>query len=341
MRRCIDLAKNGLEKTYPNPMVGCVIVHNNKIISEGWHRKAGEPHAEVNAIQNLKDDSLIKDSTVYVSLEPCSHFGKTPPCADLIIEKGFKKVMIGMTDPFAKVKGRGIKKLLDNGCQVVVGICEDECYELNKRFITFHEKHRPYIILKWAESQDGYLSPLAFGKDNKKEPVWLTNNYSKQLVHQWRAQEQAILVGTNTALMDNPELTARLYKGNNPTRILIDKDLKVPKASKIFSSHANTLVFTQKSSFTSTENIEYVDIDFNENIVPQILKELHKRDIQSLIVEGGRQTLQSFIDSKLWDEARVFKAEVNFNKGTKSPDFQGKLIKSDKIIDDELKNYNR
>ncbi len=339
MKRCIDLAKNGFGQTYPNPMVGCVIVHGDKIIGEGWHRKAGEAHAEVNAINNLKDENLIKSSTIYVSLEPCSHYGKTPPCADLIVDKGFQKVVIGMTDPFAKVKGRGIKKLLDNGCQVIVGVCEKECYELNKRFITFHEKKRPYIILKWAESQDGFLSPYKFGAFEHKEPVWLTNSYSKQLVHQWRTEEQAILVGTHTALMDDPALTARLFKGSNPLRVLIDKDLVVLETANIFSKGAKTLVFTAKTVEKKSDHLEYIRIDFSQGIIAQILNVLHQKDIQSLIVEGGRHTLQGFIDHNLWDEARVFKTKIIFQDGTKAPDFLSKHCQSEMIMEDELKIF--
>lgn len=341
MSRCIELAKNGFGQTYPNPMVGCVIVHNDKIIAEGWHKKAGEPHAEVNAINKLKDESLIKISTIYVSLEPCSHFGKTPPCADLIIEKGFKNVVIGTTDPFARVKGRGIKKLLDNNCHVIVGVCEDACFDLNKRFITFHEKQRPYIILKWAESKDGYISPYEFGKPENKTPVWLTNAYSKQLVHQWRTEEQAIMVGTNTALMDNPALTARLLEGKNPLRILIDKNLKVPETAKIFSEEAKTLVFTARQVHSKTEHIEFVNINFNQNIIPQMLKVLHEKNIQSIIVEGGSILLQSFIDINVWDEARVFKTNAALEKGTKAPKFEAELLNSMSILNDELKYYKR
>jgi diaminohydroxyphosphoribosylaminopyrimidine deaminase/5-amino-6-(5-phosphoribosylamino)uracil reductase len=339
MKRCIDLAKNGLGQTYPNPMVGCVIVHEGKIIAEGWHRKAGEAHAEVNAISQLKDKSLIKTSILYVSLEPCSHYGKTPPCADLIVEKGFKKVVIGTTDPFAKVKGRGIKKLLDHHCDVIVGVCEEQCYALNKRFFTFHEKQRPYIILKWAESHDGFISPYKFGKAEHKEPVWLTNSYSKQLVHQWRAEEQAILVGTHTALMDNPALTVRLMKGKNPLRVLIDKDLMVPKTAKIFSKAAKTLVFTEKSVESASDHIEHVRIDFSQDIISQILNVLHQKDIQSLIVEGGKYTLQSFIDQNLWDEARVFRTSVKFNKGTKAPEFTAESFRTEFLIEDEVNFY--
>lgn len=340
MSRCIELAKNGFGQTYPNPMVGCVIVHDDKIIAEGWHKKAGEPHAEVNAINNLKYKSLIKTSTIYVSLEPCSHFGKTPPCADLIVETGFKKVVIGMTDPFSKVKGRGIKKLFENGCHVTVGVCEDDCHELNKRFITFHEQQRPYVILKWAESKDGFLSPFEFGKQTAQDPVWLTNSYSKQRVHRWRSQEQAILVGKHTALMDNPSLTTRLWQGPNPTRILIDKHLEVPKTHSIFSADANTIVFTDKAPEPSNTNVKYIEIDFEKEVITQLLKNLHKENIQSLIVEGGRITLQSFIDLGLWDEARVFRSPKLLHQGTKAPDFDAEVVKSEMILEDELRVYS-
>lgn len=340
MKRCIDLAKNGFGQTYPNPMVGCVIVHQDNIIAEGWHHHAGEPHAEVNAIRKIQDESLIKNSTIYVSLEPCSHFGRTPPCADLIVEKGFKTIFIGMTDPFAKVKGRGIKKLFDRGCKVRLGVCEGDCFDLNKRFITFHEKQRPYIILKWAESQDGFLSPFEYEKSANHDPVWLTNAYSKQLVHQWRAEEQAILVGTHTALMDNPSLTARLWKGSHPLRLLIDRQLRVPQTASIFSADAETLVFTEKKSLTKApSHVEFCEIDFNQNIIPQMLNALHKRQIQSLIVEGGRHTLQGFIDGNFWDEARVFKSKTLLGQGTKAPQLRAEAIKTQDIVSDKLEYY--
>lgn len=340
MRRCLDLAKNAFGQTYPNPMVGCVIVHQDKIIAEGWHQRAGESHAEVNAINQIKDESLIKKSTLYVSLEPCNHFGKTPPCADLIIDKGFKKIVIGSIDPFAKVKGKGIQKLMANGCHVVLGVLEKECLDLNKRFITFHTYKRPYIILKWAESSDGYLSPFKFGEDLKEDPVWLTTPYSKQLVHQWRSQEQAILVGTRTALMDNPALTTRLWKGQNPLRLVIDKDLKIPKSAKIFSDDAKTLVFTgQVKDSNENENIHYCQLDFERPLLPQLFNELFEREIQSLIVEGGEATLQAFIDAGLWDEARVFKSSKVLKKGTKSPTLKLKQNRTQSILDDQLYYY--
>ena len=340
MRRCIDLAKNGLGQTYPNPMVGCVIVHNNKIIGEGWHHKAGEPHAEVNAIQNIKDESLIKDSTLYVSLEPCSHFGKTPPCADLIIDKGFKKVIIGTADPFAKVKGRGIQKLIKHGCQVILGVLEDECLALNKRFMTFHKKQRPYIILKWAESADGFLSPFVYGHDTAKEAVWLTNAYAKQLVHKWRSEEQAIMVGTHTALMDNPALTTRLWQGQNPVRILIDKDSKISLEAKIFSKDTKTLVFTKHlPKQNNLYNQAYFKLNFEQPILPQLLIELHHQNLQSLIVEGGAVTLQYFINQNLWDEARVFKSPKKLHNGTPIPIFKAQALTSKAIIQDKLTIY--
>ena len=338
MTRCIDLAKNGLGQTYPNPMVGCVVVYEDKVIAEGWHHRAGEPHAEVNAIKQISDESLIKHATLYVSLEPCSHYGKTPPCADLIIDKGFKKIVIGSIDPFAKVKGKGIQKIMANGGEVVLGVLEDECLDLNKRFMTFHNHKRPYIILKWAESQDGFLSPFEFGKDQHQAPVWLTNSYSKQLVHQWRSEEQAILVGTHTVLMDNPALTTRLWKGKHPLRVVIDKDLKIPNTAKVFSDEAQTLVFTahQKSKLKTTE---FCQIDFDQPVLPQLLNELYNRDIQSLIVEGGQATLQAFIDANLWDEARVFKSPKQLNGGTHSPHFKAQLFQTKQIVKDELKLF--
>ena len=250
INRCIQLAKNGLGTTYPNPMVGSVIVYNDEIIGEGWHQKAGESHAEVNAINSVKDKSLLSKSTIYVSLEPCSHFGKTPPCCDLIIKNNIPNVVIGTVDPFAKVAGNGIKKLLEAGKNVTIGILEDECNDLNKRFFTFHTKKRPYIILKWAESADGFIAPSS--KD-KKEPVWITNEISRQLVHKWRSEEQAILVGTQTVLDDNPSLTTRDWFGKNPIRIVLDQNNKISKENHIFDSQAKTL------------SISKDEINFNNN----------------------------------------------------------------------------
>jgi len=336
--RCIQLAKLGLGNTYPNPLVGSVIVHEGVIIGEGYHKKAGGPHAEVNAINSVNDKSLIPKSTLYVSLEPCSHYGKTPPCADLIIKNGFKNVVIGTQDPFAKVNGLGIKKLLEAGCRVKVGACENECLALNKRFFTFHQKKRPYIILKWAESKDGFISPYTFQHYKNKPPVWLTNPASKQLVHQWRTEEMAILVGTHTALMDNPELTVRQATGKNPISILIDRTLRVPETHRIFNTASKTYVLTEIEK-KNNGYVSYFKIDFSENIIPELLDILYENGIQSLIVEGGKHTLDSFINLNLWDEARVFKTQVEFNEGTKAPDFNYNISEIKHVVDDELYVY--
>ncbi|WP_281298405.1 bifunctional diaminohydroxyphosphoribosylaminopyrimidine deaminase/5-amino-6-(5-phosphoribosylamino)uracil reductase RibD [Flavobacterium limnophilum] len=316
IRRCIELAKNGLGTTYPNPMVGSVIVCDGKIIGEGWHKKSGEPHAEVNAVNAVKDKSLLKKSTIYVSLEPCSHFGKTPPCCDLIIENKIPNVVIGTVDPNIKVAGNGIKKLLEAGANVTVGILETECNELNKRFFTFHEKKRPYIILKWAESQDGFIAPLT---KQEQKPVWITNEFSRQLVHKWRSEEQAILVGTQTVIDDNPKLDTRDWSGNNPVRIVLDQHNRIPKDSRIFNNQAKTIVLTNSSNTINEENIIFEIIDFKQNVASQIADFLYRHQIQSVIVEGGRQTLQTFIDENLWDEARLFVGNNSFKKGIKAP----------------------
>ncbi len=333
MLRCIQLAKNGLGTTYPNPLVGCVIVYENKIIGEGWHEQSGMPHAEVNAITSVKNQTLLKDATIYVSLEPCSHFGKTPPCANLIIEKGIKNVIIGSMDPNPKVAGNGIKLLKDKGCNVVEGILEKKCSDLNKRFFTFFKKQRPYIILKWAETLDGFISPK-----NKigKSPVWITNKRSRQLVHKWRAEEASILIGTNTALEDNPSLTTRDWDGNSPIRWVIDKNLKIPLEANVFDNSAKTIVITELRK-ENKEYLIYETIDFSKNIAQQICEIIYRYKIQSLIVEGGAKTLQTFIDENLWDEARVFKGIPLFKEGIKAPLINGNLVSETKIKQDSLK----
>lgn len=316
IRRCIELAKNGLGTTYPNPMVGSVIVCGDKIIGEGWHKKSGEPHAEVNAVNSVKDKSLLKKSTIYVSLEPCSHFGKTPPCCDLIIENQIPNVVIGTVDPNMKVAGNGIKKLMEAGINVTVGILENECYELNKRFFTFHEKKRPYIILKWAESQDGFIAPLT---KQEHKPVWITNEFSRQLVHKWRSEEQAILVGTQTVIDDNPKLDVRDWTGKNPTRIVLDQNNRIPKNSQIFDNQSETIIFSKSTTSNPKENGNFEGIDFDQNLASQIIDVLYQHQIQSVIIEGGRQTLQTFIDENLWDEARIFIGTNSFENGIKAP----------------------
>ncbi len=337
IKRCIELAQNGLGTTYPNPMVGSVVVHNNKIIGEGWHRKAGEPHAEVNAINSVSNEALLKDAVIYVSLEPCSHYGKTPPCSDLIIAKGIKKVVIGTMDPFAKVAGRGIKKLLDAGCKVKVGVLEDECLELNKRFFTFHKKQRPYIILKWAQTTDCFIAPII--QDNNR-PVWITNKYSGQMVHKWRSEEDAILVGTKTVLKDNPSLNIRKWTGNDPTRIIIDRTLKTPIDFSVLDGTQKTIVICDQSEENpEIDKLTYEKIDFSDNISKQICEVLYKNDLQSLIIEGGSNILQQFIDSGLWDEARIFTGSSEFQKGVKAPTIKGKLVSETEIKGDRLKIY--
>lgn len=337
IKRCINLAENGFGTTFPNPMVGSVIVYENQIIGEGWHKKAGEPHAEVNAIRSVKDKSLLKKATIYVSLEPCSHFGKTPPCCDLIIEHQIPNVVVGTVDPNEKVAGNGIKKLIAAGANVTVGVLEKECNELNKRFFTFHQQKRPYIILKWAQSQDGFLSPEKEIEQDRK-PVWITNAYSRQLVHKWRSEEQAILAGTQTVIDDNPKLNTRDWSGNNPVRVVLDQNNRIPKDSFVFDNTVKTIVFTKSETNLSAENTNFEVIDFNQNIIPQILAVLHQNQIQSIIIEGGLQTLQSFIDENIWDEARIFIGNISFEKGTKAPMIQMKNPIKTYIQSDELLN---
>lgn len=340
IKRCIELAKNGLGTTYPNPLVGSVIVYNDQIIGEGWHRKAGEPHAEVNAVNSVKDKSLLKDATIYVTLEPCSHFGKTPPCCDLIIANKIPNVVIGTVDPFAKVAGNGIKRLIENGKNVTVGILEEECNELNKRFFTFHQKKRPYVVLKWAETSDGFIAPLT---KEEKSPVWITNPYSRQLVHKWRTEEQAILVGTNTVLEDNPQLDARDFKGNNPIRIVLDKSGKISQHYSVKDSRQQTIFLTECENFKSTENCIYENVIFGISLANSILEILYKHNIQSVLIEGGTTTLQTFIDEGLWDEARIFNGNVKFQDGIKAPKLIGETFSRFDIMDDHLniiRNYD-
>jgi diaminohydroxyphosphoribosylaminopyrimidine deaminase / 5-amino-6-(5-phosphoribosylamino)uracil reductase len=337
MKRCIELAKNGLGTTYPNPLVGSVIVHNGKIIGEGWHKKAGEPHAEVNAVNSVKDKSLLKEATIYVSLEPCSHFGKTPPCCDLIIVNKIPNVVIGTIDPFAKVAGNGIKKLVESGKNVTIGILEEECNELNKRFFTFHQKKRPYIILKWAETADGFIAPIS---KTEKSPVWITNSYSRQLAHKWRTEEQAILVGTSTVLEDNPKLDARDFKGNNPFRVVWDKSNKITEKFHVKNEVIPTFFLTEIKNLTEKQNIYYKNTIFDTLLAKRTLDVLYEENIQSVIVEGGSQTLQTFIDANLWDEARVFVSENTFNQGVIAPKLpKNRILTSLLIKKDQLKLF--
>ncbi len=328
IQHTLNLAKQGWPFVSPNPMVGCVIVNGEKIVAEGFHKKYGEAHAEANAINALNKDLDPKNCTLYVNLEPCSHQGKTPPCADLIISKGFKKVVICNLDPNPLVAGKGIAKLRQAGIEVVTGILEKEGFELNKRFFTFHTKHRPYFILKWAQTADGFISRSAVPNNSEAERNSLQgfqenkigNEEQQKRVHQMRAEETAILVGKNTVLFDDPFLTTRLVKGKNPTRIFIDKDLEVLATFNIYNKEAETLVFSAIKDDVK-ENICFIKIDFSKNVLAQISQKLYELKIQSVMVEGGAFLLNSFINEKMADEAVVFVNEnLKFNTGVKAPE---------------------
>ncbi|WP_372938633.1 bifunctional diaminohydroxyphosphoribosylaminopyrimidine deaminase/5-amino-6-(5-phosphoribosylamino)uracil reductase RibD [Seonamhaeicola sp.] len=324
IKRCIEIAKNGLGSTRPNPMVGAVIVNNEKIIGEGYTSAYGGPHAEVNAINSVKNKEFLKTATLYVTLEPCSHFGKTPPCSDLIIENEIPNVVIGCIDDNEQVAGRGVKKLINAGVNVTVGVLETTCKTHHKRFFTFHNKKRPYIILKWAETSDGFIAPKT---KNEQKPVWITNKHSRQLVHKWRTEEQAILVGTNTVLQDNPNLTVRDWTGQNPIRIVIDKDNTLSENFNVFNNEAKTILINSKNA------------DFSKPLAKQICNVLFKNDINSVIIEGGTKTLQTFINENLWDEARIFYGKTSFKEGVKAPKLIGSLISTENVKGDILKIY--
>ncbi|NIJ44953.1 diaminohydroxyphosphoribosylaminopyrimidine deaminase/5-amino-6-(5-phosphoribosylamino)uracil reductase [Wenyingzhuangia heitensis] len=338
MQRAIALGHKGTRLSYPNPSVGAVIVCNDVIIGEGYTDAYGGPHAEVNAINSVKDESLLSKSTMYVTLEPCSHYGKTPPCANLIEAKKIPKIYIGCMDTFSKVSGKGIEILLKAGREVHVGILEEECLELHKRFLTFHNKQRPYVILKWAETKDGFIDKerIVDGIEDAK-PTWISNELSQQKVHQIRAEEHAILVGTKTALKDNPSLTTRSVAGASPIRILVDRTLKVPQHYSLYSGEVKTFVFTEQNAVH--ENVVFKQIDFSKSILPQILAELHQENIQSVLVEGGKQLLTSFIEEDLWDEALVFVGKSQFTKGVTAPEIKLKPIKESYLQGDLLKHY--
>lgn len=331
IRRCIELAQKAIGNTYPNPLVGSVIVHNDKIIGEGYHHKAGESHAEINAINSVEEKSLIPESTIYVSLEPCAHFGKTPPCALKIVGLGFKKVVIGAMDSHDKVNGKGKKIIQDAGIEVVSGVLEKECIELNKRFFTYHEKRRPFIILKWAESGDRFM-------DKDFKPTQISNALTKQFVHQLRSNEHSILIGTMTALRDNPSLTTREIVGRNPIRILIDIDLKVPKYFNVYSNEAETLVFNSVKE-GDEGNIKFIKTS-RENFIENMLKTLYELQIQSIIVEGGSLVLQQFIDAGLWDETIIIKNKnLVLENGTKAPRFSKTPIDTRDFRDNVIEFY--
>ena len=344
MQRCLQLARCGEAGAAPNPMVGAVVVEGGRIIGEGFHRKCGGPHAEVNAIASVRDKALLSRSTIYVSLEPCSHYGKTPPCADLIIRSRIPRVVVGCTDPFPKVNGGGIRKLQEAGIEVTVGVLEEECRELNRRFFTFHEQQRPWIMLKWAQSEDGYMgqsprtlakprtlplplprregcdyptsfkgpqetSPLPTREGLGEGPIRFSTPLTQTLVHRLRARCGAILVGTRTALTDNPSLTTRLWPGPNPLRLTIDRHGVLPPTLRLLDGTAPTVVYTHES-------------------LPEIMSDLYRRGIQSLLVEGGAQLLQSFIDAGLWDVARIETAPFSLGEGVEAPVLTGGTLVS-------------
>lgn len=311
MRRALELAALGLGRVSPNPMVGCVIVHEGKIIGEGYHQAYGGPHAEVHAVDAVADQRLLKEATAYVTLEPCAHWGKTPPCANLLVEKGLKKVVIAAVDSNPLVGGKGIAILRDAGIEVVTGLLEREARWQNRRFFTQIEKKRPYVILKWAQTQDGFVARKDFSSK------WISGSLSRQLVHKWRTEEDSIFVGKNTALYDNPQLDARDWVGKNPLRIVLDSRLELPETLNLFDRSAPTLCFNSKKSHVE-DNLELVEVE-HEFTVAVLLKELQSRKIQSLIVEGGSHVLAQFISSGLWDEARVFTSQTKFGDGIPAP----------------------
>ncbi|MGM9510624.1 bifunctional diaminohydroxyphosphoribosylaminopyrimidine deaminase/5-amino-6-(5-phosphoribosylamino)uracil reductase RibD [Larkinella sp. GY13] len=375
MSRALELAKLGRGHVSPNPMVGCVIVHNQRIIGEGWHRQYGGPHAEVNAVRAVTDESLLPESTVYVTLEPCSHFGKTPPCADLLIAKRVKKVIVCNDDPNPLVAGKGLAKLRAAGIEVETGLLAERGRELNRRFFTFIEQQRPYLILKWAETADGFMAPADF------RPIPISSPLSRQLVHKWRTEEDAIMVGTNTARHDNPQLNARLWSGRNPVRIVIDKHLQLPTSLHLFDGLQPTLVYTivvkkNASEFpadapkverdpgpeedfkhpdagasksplgdlgvkapTLGALTKYIHLDPEDPFLPQLITDLYRQKIQSVIVEGGAALLESFLKMGLWDEVRVFKSLKVMGEGLAVPVVRGRLVATERIGDDSLMTY--
>ena len=321
MSRSIEIAKKGIGTTFPNPCVGCIIVYNNKIISEAFSSNYGGNHAEINAIQNVKEKRLLKKSTLYVTLEPCSHFGKTPPCCNAIINYKIPNVVIGTLDNSSKVNGNGIRLLKKNKINVVKGVLEKECRELHKIFLHFNKYRRPFIILKWAQSKDKIIAPFI---KEKTEPYWISSKKSRQLVHKWRSEEHGILIGHDTVISDNPTLNIRNWKGINPIRIVIDLKNDLKKTYNVFNNQANTIKIIDKN------------IENSKSISTEISNFLFKKNIQSIIIEGGKKTLQEFIKNNLWDEARIFTNKKKMSKGLKAPIIHGKIISEKFIGDDKL-----
>lgn len=336
MRRCIELAALGAGKVSPNPMVGAVIVHQGKIIGEGLHRKYGESHAEVNAVNAVLESyenaaQLLKESVIYVSLEPCAHQGKTPPCADLLIRHELKKVVVGCRDPFEHVNGRGIEKLRQAGIEVVENVLKNECVLLNRRFFTRVKKQRPYIILKWAQTADHFFAP------DENQQRWISSEPAAILNHRWRTEEDAVLVGKNTAMIDNPQLNVRRWTGRDPKRIVIDRNLELPASLNIFDQSQDTIIFNAKKTDIDGR-IKYLELEDFDRYLPQLIcYQLYLMDIQSVIIEGGAKTLEMFINAGLWDESRIFTSPDYWITGTKAPDVGGRVIEDRFIGRDRLR----
>lgn len=342
MHRCLEVAKLGTGTVAPNPMVGAVLVHNERIIGEGYHQQYGQAHAEVNCINNVSesDRHFITGSVLYVSLEPCAHFGKTPPCTDLIIQNKIPKIVIGIRDPFTEVNGKGIEKLKAAGVEVVIDVLKDKCLELNKRFFTFHTKYRPYIILKWAQTANGKIGSGA------PERLMISNSYTNRLVHKWRSEEAAILVGTNTALKDDPSLNVRLWKGSGPVRMIVDTDLRLPTSLQVFNNKQRTIIFNT-IRHEEKENLLFYQVTHDVNLVHQVLNACYQLNLQSILVEGGAKLLQSFIDDGSWDEARVITSNEPYEEnGLPSPVLTNAVeLRKEKILTDSItyfaNNVNR
>lgn len=338
MQRCLELASKSRARVKPNPMVGCVIVHQNSIIGEGYHIEYGKAHAEVNAINSVKDQELLKDSTLYVNLEPCAHHGKTPPCSDFIIAKQIKKVVIGCQDIYAEVAGKGIEKMRKAGIEVEVGILEQESRDLNKEFFVFHSAKRPYILLKWAQTLDGYMDVIRHADD----PIgvnWITHPNLRLPVHKWRSEESAILVGSGTANNDNPKLDVREWSGRNPLRILFAKSSEINPKINLLDDSITTLVFTNRH-FDDMPNTSFYHLDFDNKPIEQMLAILYQKDVQSIMVEGGQKMLQSFIDFNLWDEARVLIGDKTFGNGLNAPKLHQKHKNNCRYSKDTIIHYS-
>ncbi len=337
MQRCLQLAKNGLGNTYPNPLVGSVIVYKGKIIGEGFHKKAGDSHAEVNAVNSVKNKELLTKTTLYVNLEPCAHMGRTPACSKMIVDLQIPRVVIGCRDSFAKVAGKGIEMMRSAGINVTVDVLKNESRELNKRFFTYHEKKRPYLILKWAQTLDGFID-FERSPDTPIKPNWITDEYARVSVHKMRSEEQSILVGTNSAEKDNPSLNVRDWSGKNPLRIVLDRNMRLSENLSLFDGKIPTLVLTEKSEI-SKKNLDFLKVTFDDKLPKQLFSYLYSLEIQSLIIEGGTQTINMFLRTNLWDEAKVYIGDKFFHKGIKAPEIKLNPVKKEHISGSKLYTY--